>query len=95
MSSLIVLLIRRERIASALLPCRTENLVTGEPSFPHHDVLFPPCLQSKGDEVVHLLQYLCSNDVNVPVGNILHTGMQNRHGGYENDCSLARIAPNQ
>lgn len=52
-------------------------------------------LQSKGTEVVNLLQYLCSNDVDVPVGSIIHTGMQNSRGGYENDCSLARITYNQ
>jgi len=52
-------------------------------------------LQSNDTEVVDLLQYLCSNDVDVPVGSIIHTGMQNHRGGYENDCSLARIAPNQ
>ena len=51
--------------------------------------------QSKGSEVVQALQYLCSNDVDIPVGNIIHTGMQNSYGGYENDCSLARTAPNQ
>ncbi|XP_078040959.1 pyruvate dehydrogenase phosphatase regulatory subunit, mitochondrial [Augochlora pura] len=51
-------------------------------------------LWSNDLEVVDLLQYLCSNDVDVPVGSIIHTGMQNDRGGYENDCSLARIAPN-
>uniref|UniRef100_A0A1B6D3W9 Pyruvate dehydrogenase phosphatase regulatory subunit, mitochondrial n=1 Tax=Clastoptera arizonana TaxID=38151 RepID=A0A1B6D3W9_9HEMI len=51
-------------------------------------------LWSKGREVVDLLQYLCSNDVNVPVGSIIHTGMQNESGGYENDCSLTRLAEN-
>ncbi|XP_017791657.1 PREDICTED: pyruvate dehydrogenase phosphatase regulatory subunit, mitochondrial [Habropoda laboriosa] len=51
-------------------------------------------LWSNGMEVVDLLQYLCSNDVDVPVGSIIHTGMQNHRGGYENDCSLARIAVN-
>ncbi|CAD7086927.1 unnamed protein product [Hermetia illucens] len=51
-------------------------------------------LQSKGREVVDLLQYLCSNDVDVPVGSIIHTGMQNQFGGYENDCSLARLSEN-
>ncbi|XP_023287737.1 pyruvate dehydrogenase phosphatase regulatory subunit, mitochondrial isoform X2 [Orussus abietinus] len=51
-------------------------------------------LWSGGMEVVDLLQYLCSNDVDVPVGSIIHSGMQNARGGYENDCSLARIAPN-
>lgn len=51
--------------------------------------------QSKGREVVNSLQYLCSNDVDVPIGSIIHTGMQNERGGYENDCSLARVSENQ
>ncbi|XP_049885226.1 pyruvate dehydrogenase phosphatase regulatory subunit, mitochondrial [Pectinophora gossypiella] len=51
-------------------------------------------LQSQGREVVDMLQYLCSNDVDVPLGSIIHTGMQNQRGGYENDCSLARISDN-
>ncbi|XP_023244971.1 pyruvate dehydrogenase phosphatase regulatory subunit, mitochondrial [Copidosoma floridanum] len=51
-------------------------------------------LWSNGTEVVDFLQYMCSNDVDVAVGSIIHTGMQNHRGGYENDCSLARIAPN-
>ncbi|PSN40541.1 hypothetical protein C0J52_12258 [Blattella germanica] len=50
---------------------------------------------SKGTEVVESLQYLCSNDVDIPIGGIIHTGMQNKNGGYENDCSLARLAENQ
>ncbi|CAH1389574.1 unnamed protein product [Nezara viridula] len=52
-------------------------------------------LWSKGDEVVKTLQYLCSNDVDVVDGSIIHTGMQNECGGYENDCSLIRLAHNQ
>ncbi|XP_051163188.1 pyruvate dehydrogenase phosphatase regulatory subunit, mitochondrial [Leptopilina boulardi] len=51
-------------------------------------------LWSNGLEVVDYLQYLCSNNVDVPVGSIIHTGMQNRCGGYENDCSLARLNAN-
>ncbi|CAG9761747.1 unnamed protein product [Ceutorhynchus assimilis] len=49
---------------------------------------------SKGNEVVDALQFICSNDVDVPIGSIIHTGMQNRRGGYENDCSLARLSQN-
>ncbi|CAB3226428.1 unnamed protein product [Arctia plantaginis] len=49
-------------------------------------------IQSQNRDVVDFLQYLCSNDVDVPVGSIIHTGMQNERGGYENDCSLARIS---
>jgi pyruvate dehydrogenase phosphatase regulatory subunit len=46
-------------------------------------------------QVVDFLQYLCSNDVDIPVGHIVHTGMQNHFGGYENDCSVVRIAENR
>merc|ERR1719309_1324338 len=42
------------------------------------------------DSVVNYLQMLCSNDVNIPVGGIIPTGMQNENGGYENDCLLIR-----
>lgn len=41
-------------------------------------------------DVVHYLQLLCSNEVDIPVGGIVHTGMQNERGGYENDCMLVR-----
>ena len=47
-------------------------------------------LTSSGGEVVDFLQRVCSNDVDIPVGGIIHTGMHNEQGGYENDCSLAR-----
>ncbi len=47
------------------------------------------------DEVVAFMQRLCSNDVDIPVGGIIHTGMQNEIGGYENDSTLARMAPNR
>ena len=51
-------------------------------------------MQSSRWEVVNYLQQLCSNDANIPVGNIVHTGMQNERGGYENDCILVRQAEN-
>lgn len=48
-------------------------------------------LQSTGDQALESLQYLFSNDLDVPVGHIVHTGMLNECGGYENDCSIARL----
>lgn len=48
-------------------------------------------LQSTGDQALGILQYLFSNDLDVPVGHIVHTGMLNEGGGYENDCSIARL----
>lgn len=44
--------------------------------------------------MVNYLQQLCSNDANIPVGGIAHTGMQNERGGYENDCMLVRQTDN-
>lgn len=52
-------------------------------------------LESGGLEVVDFLQLLCSNDVDVPVGHIVQTGMQNDYGGYENDCILVRMDVNR
>lgn len=51
-------------------------------------------LQSSRGEVVKYLQQLCSNDANIPIGGIVHTGMQNERGGYENDCILVRQGTN-
>ncbi|XP_053988034.1 pyruvate dehydrogenase phosphatase regulatory subunit, mitochondrial-like isoform X1 [Hylaeus volcanicus] len=51
-------------------------------------------IKSSHWEVVEYLQQLCSNDANIPVGGIVHTGMQNERGGYENDCLLVRQSEN-
>ncbi len=54
------------------------------------------CLcQSAGDQALRLLQRLCANDLDVPVGHIVHTGMLNHRGGYENDCSVVRLSTNR
>ena len=53
----------------------------------------PMCMQSDGDEALKFLQRVCANDVAQPVGTVLHTAMLNKHGCYENDCSIARIDP--
>lgn len=50
--------------------------------------------KSAGNQVVEYMQKLCSNDVNTPEGGVIHTGMQNDRGGYENDCLLIRRTDN-
>lgn len=75
-------------VAAEYAACREGVGIADYSSFTKMD------LWSKGDEVVKLLQYLCSNDVDVSINSIIHTGMQNLHGGYENDCSLVRLAEN-
>ncbi|XP_064639761.1 pyruvate dehydrogenase phosphatase regulatory subunit, mitochondrial-like isoform X2 [Lineus longissimus] len=48
-------------------------------------------LKSGGREVVDALQYICANEVDQQIGTVIHTGMLNKRGGYENDCSLVRM----
>ncbi|KAH1023474.1 hypothetical protein HUJ04_012674 [Dendroctonus ponderosae] len=52
-------------------------------------------IKSPGNEALQYLQRICSNDIDVPVGSIVHTGMQNVRGGYENDCMLVRQTANR
>lgn len=52
-------------------------------------------MQSQGSEALDLLQYLSSNDINQPIGTVIHTGMQNNRGGYENDCSIVPLTDNR
>lgn len=51
-------------------------------------------LQSKGPEALEFLQYLSSNNIEQPIGTIIHTGMQNEFGGYENDCTIVPMENN-
>ncbi|KAH7641081.1 hypothetical protein DERF_000816 [Dermatophagoides farinae] len=48
-------------------------------------------ISSVHDEALELLQYLCSNNVDMPIGSITLTGMQNDRGGFENDVSVIRL----
>ena len=70
--------------------CREAVALADYSSFTKLDLSSP----SGCDDVVDFLQFVCSNDVDVPVGAILHTGMHNERGGYESDCSLARLSEN-
>ncbi|CAF1008069.1 unnamed protein product [Adineta steineri] len=48
-------------------------------------------LKSANRSVVDFLQKLCSNNIDKPIGTVMHTGMLNEQGGYENDCSVIRL----
>jgi 4-methylaminobutanoate oxidase (formaldehyde-forming) len=49
----------------------------------------------KGRDAVALLQRLCGNNVDVPVGRAVYTGMFNARGGFESDLTVIRLAPNE
>lgn len=77
-----------ETVRSEYVACREGVAILDYSSFTKIE------LRSRSEEVVQFLQTLCSNDVDIQVGCIAHSGMQNTRGGYENDCSLARLAEN-
>ncbi len=41
---------------------------------------------------MNLLQYLCSNDVDVPLGKAVRTLVMNSEGGIESFCTVYRLA---
>ena len=45
-----------------------------------------------GPDAGAALQRLCANDVDVPVGRLVYTGMLNERGGYESDLTVTRLA---
>jgi len=48
-------------------------------------------LSLQGRDAEAVLQRLCTNDVAVPPGRIVYTGMLNERGGYESDLTVARL----
>ncbi|XP_074142085.1 pyruvate dehydrogenase phosphatase regulatory subunit, mitochondrial isoform X1 [Sminthopsis crassicaudata] len=73
-------------VESEVKCCKEAVTVIDMSSFTKFEIVSP------GEEDFELLQYLFSNDLDVPVGHIVHTGMLNEGGGYENDCSIARLS---
>ncbi len=49
----------------------------------------------KGPDAAGILQRLCSNNVDVPPGQTVYTGMLNERGGFESDLTLVRLAPDE
>ncbi len=45
----------------------------------------------KGRDAVGVLQRLCGNEVDVPVGQAVYTGMFNERGGFESDLTVIRV----
>jgi 4-methylaminobutanoate oxidase (formaldehyde-forming) len=46
----------------------------------------------QGPGAEETLQYLCANDVAVPVGQTVYTPLLNKGGGFESDVTVARLA---
>ncbi|CAF0917527.1 unnamed protein product [Adineta steineri] len=48
-------------------------------------------LKSANRSVVDFLRMLCANNIGKLIGTVVHTGILNEHGSYENDCSVIRL----
>ena len=48
-------------------------------------------LEVRGPGAARLLQYLCANDVDKPVGSVIYTSMLNPRGGIECDFTVTRL----
>ncbi|MGE3308375.1 MAG: FAD-dependent oxidoreductase [Limisphaerales bacterium] len=49
-------------------------------------------LAVRGPGALAALQWLATNNVDVPVGRLVYTGLLNHRGGYEADLTIARLA---
>lgn len=46
----------------------------------------------QGRDACIALNHICANDINVPIGKTVYTGLLNARGGYESDVSVLRLA---
>ncbi|HQR28200.1 MAG TPA: glycine cleavage T C-terminal barrel domain-containing protein, partial [Nocardioides sp.] len=65
------------------LACRQAVAVFDQTSFSKYAVSGPGALAA--------LQWLCGNDVDVPVGRCVYTPLLNRRGTYESDLTVTRV----
>lgn len=49
-------------------------------------------IEVRGPGALKFLQYLCSNDMDKPVGTVIYTQMLNSRGGIECDFTITRVA---
>jgi 4-methylaminobutanoate oxidase (formaldehyde-forming) len=63
--------------------CREDVVVFDQTSFGK--------LLLKGRDALAVLQRLCANEIDVPVGRIVYTAMLNERGGFESDLTITRL----
>ena len=64
--------------------CREDAVVFDQTSFSKFVL--------KGRDALCVLQRLCANDIDVPVGRMVYTAMLNARGGFESDLTIVRLA---
>jgi glycine cleavage system aminomethyltransferase T/glycine/D-amino acid oxidase-like deaminating enzyme len=46
----------------------------------------------KGRHALNVLQRLCANEIDVPIGRMVYTAMLNTRGGFESDVTITRLS---
>ena len=46
----------------------------------------------QGPDALALLQYLCANEMDVPIGTMVYTALLNERGGFESDLTVIRLS---
>lgn len=64
--------------------CREDVVVFDQTSFSK--------FMLKGRDALAVLQRLCANEIDVPVGRMVYTAMLNERGGFESDLTITRLA---
>ena len=49
----------------------------------------------KGPDACLGLQWVCANDVDVPIGKVVYTALLNERGGFESDLTVSRLADDE
>ena len=49
-------------------------------------------IRVEGDEALDVLQYVCTGQMDVPIGKIVYTQILNQKGGIESDLTVSRLA---
>jgi glycine cleavage system aminomethyltransferase T/glycine/D-amino acid oxidase-like deaminating enzyme len=49
----------------------------------------------KGRDALAVLERLCANRIDVPLGRIVYTALLNARGGFESDLTITRVAANE
>ena len=67
--------------------CREDVVVFDQTSFSKYVL--------KGRDALAVLERLCANRIDVPVGRIVYTALLNERGGFESDVTVTRVAPTE
>ncbi len=73
-----------EHSAAEQVACRTAVAVFDQTSFSKYVV--------RGSDALATLQWVCANDVDVPVGHVVYTPWLNERGSYESDVTVTRTS---